>query len=49
MMLAVALQILGAVLVVVACACLFGVAVGLLVCGLIVFAAGYAHERAGAS
>jgi hypothetical protein len=49
MVLAVVLQIVGALLVVVACGALFGPAVGLLVAGLVVFAAGFAHERAGGS
>lgn len=49
MVLAVALQIVGAVCVVAACGFLFGAAVALLIAGAVVFAAGYAHERAGAS
>ena len=49
MLLAVVLQILGAVCVVASVGALFGPAVGLLVCGVVVFAAGYAHERSGGS
>lgn len=47
MVFAVVLQMVGASLVSVACGVLFGWAVGVLVAGLIVFAAGYVHERAG--
>lgn len=49
MLLAVVLQVIGAVLVVAACGLLFGAAVALLACGLIVFVAGYAHERSAGS
>lgn len=45
MLLAVALQILGAALVVAAAFLWFGVAAALLVSGLVLFAAGFAHER----
>lgn len=49
MLLAVVLQVVGAACVVAACVVLFGAAVGLFMCGLIVFAAGYAHERSAGS
>lgn len=49
MLLAVVLQIVGALFVVTACAVLLGWPVGLLVAGVVVFVAGYAHERGGRS
>lgn len=45
MLLAVVLQIIGASLVLVAVAALTGVWFGILACGLVVFAAGFVHER----
>lgn len=45
MLLAVALQVLGAALVVAAAFLTFGLSAALLVAGVVLFAAGFSHER----